>query len=92
MEVHCLQVLKIVHHYVNSCFDWLISGQQGVNPSREVISILSGKYKGFTFVHSVKMNGTGGLYIQLRYLWLNSFVSKVSGVQSMNSPKLKGRY
>ena len=50
MEVHCLQVLKIVYHYANSCFDWLISGQQSVNPSREAISILSGKYKGFTFV------------------------------------------
>ena len=34
-------------------FDWLISGQQSVNPSREAISILSGKYKGFTFVRPV---------------------------------------
>ena len=35
-------------------FDWLISGQQGVDPWREAISILSGKYKRFTFVHPVQ--------------------------------------
>ena len=45
--------MKIVHHYANSCFDWLKSGHQIVNPSREAISILSGKYKRFTFVHPV---------------------------------------
>ena len=28
VEVHyCLETMKIVHHYANSCFDWLISGQ-----------------------------------------------------------------
>ena len=53
VEVQCLQVLKIVHHYASSCFDWLISGHQSFNPSKEAISILSGKYKGFTFVHLV---------------------------------------
>ena len=37
--------MKIVHHDANGHFDWLISGHQGVNPSREVISILSGKDK-----------------------------------------------
>ena len=42
-----------MHHYANGCFDWLISGQQSVNPSREAISILSGKYKRFTLVHPV---------------------------------------
>ena len=45
--------MKIVHHHANGRFDWLISGHQSVNSSREVISILSGKYKRFTFVHSV---------------------------------------
>ena len=50
---HCPQTMKIVHHHANGCFDWLISGQQSVNPSREAISILSGKYKRFTFVHPV---------------------------------------
>ena len=53
VEGHCLQAMKIVHHHANGSFDWLISGQQSVNPSREAISILSGKYKRFTFVHPV---------------------------------------
>ena len=53
VEVHCLQGMKIMHHHANGCFDWLISGQQGGNPSREAISILSGKYKSFTLVHPV---------------------------------------
>ena len=56
VEVHCLQVLKIVYHYANSCFDWLISEQQSVNPSREAMSILSGKYKGFTFFHPIQQS------------------------------------
>ena len=46
--------MKIVRHNVNSRFDRLISGHQSVNPSREAISILSGKYKRFTFVHLVR--------------------------------------
>ena len=50
MEAHCLLAVKIVHHHANGRFDWLISGHQSVNPSREAISILSGKYKRFTFV------------------------------------------
>ena len=37
-------------HYANDCFDWLISGQQSINSSREATSILSGKCKRFTFV------------------------------------------
>ena len=53
VEYHCLQAMKIVHHYVNSCFDWLTSEQQNVNPWREAISLLSVKYKRFTFVHPV---------------------------------------
>ena len=56
MEGHCLQVIKIVHHHANGRFDWLISEQQSVNPSREAISILSGKYKGFTFVRHVDIH------------------------------------
>ena len=43
--------MKIMHHYVDSCFEWLISGDQSVNPLMEATSILSGKYKRFAFVH-----------------------------------------
>ena len=53
LEDHCLQAMKIVHHYANERFDWIISEHHSVNTSREVISILSGKYKRFTFVRSV---------------------------------------
>ena len=53
VEGHCLQAMKTVPHYANSCFDWLISGQQSDNPLREATSILSGKYKRFTFVRPV---------------------------------------
>ena len=53
VEGHCLHAMKIVHHYANSCFDWLISEQQSGNPLIEAISILSGKHKRFTFVHPV---------------------------------------
>ena len=42
-----------MRHHTNGRFDWLISGHQSVNPSREAISILSGKYKRFAFVHPV---------------------------------------
>ena len=44
-----------MHHHANGHFAWLISGQQSVNPLREAISILSGKYKRFTFVNPVVM-------------------------------------
>ena len=46
-----LQAMKVVYYYANSCFDWLISGKQTDDPLREATSILSGKYKRFTFVH-----------------------------------------
>ena len=49
----CLQAMKNVHHHANGRFDWLIFEHQSVNPLREVIFILSGKYKRITFVHSV---------------------------------------
>ena len=45
--------MKIVRHHANSRFDWLISGNHSVNLSREAISLLSGKYKRFTFVYPV---------------------------------------
>ena len=51
MEDHCLQAMKIVHHHGH--FGWLVSGHQSVNPSREAISILSGKCKRFTFAYRV---------------------------------------
>ena len=50
---HCIEAINIVRHHANGSFDWLISDHQSVNPSREAISILSGKYKRFTFVHPV---------------------------------------
>ena len=53
VEGHCLQVMKIVHHYAISYSDWLISEHQSIKTSRVVISILSGKYKRFTFVNPV---------------------------------------
>ena len=37
VEDHCLQALKIVHHYADGCFGWLISRHQSINPSTEVI-------------------------------------------------------
>ena len=53
LEGHCLEAMKVMHHHANGRFDWLISEHQSVNPSREAISILSEKYKRFTFVHPV---------------------------------------
>ena len=50
MAGHCLLAMKIMHLYANGCFDWLISGQQSVNPSREAISIASGKYRKKVYV------------------------------------------
>ena len=53
VESDGLQAMKIMHHHPNNYFDWLTAGQQNVGPSSEAISILSGKYKRFTFVHPV---------------------------------------
>ena len=47
--------MKVMHHHTNGRFDWLISEHQSANPSREAISILSGKYKRFKFVHPVEL-------------------------------------
>ena len=63
---HCLQAIKAVYHHANGRFDWLISGYQSVNPWREAISILSGKHKRFTFVHSVI---SGFLQIIKRFIY-----------------------
>ena len=56
VEGHCLQAMKIVRQHANSRFDWLISGHQSIHSIRETISILSGKYKRFTFDHPVIAN------------------------------------
>ena len=44
------------------------------------MSIYSAKLKGLLNkqLHKDKMNGIGGLYMQLRYSWLNSFLRKTS--------------
>ena len=52
------EAMKIVHHHANGRFDWLIFEYQNINPSKEAISILSGKYKRFTFVHPVPADKT----------------------------------
>ena len=69
VEFHCIEAVKIVHHQANGRRDSLASEHQSVDPSREAISILSGKYKRFTFVHPVfetKMNDTA-------FLWLHFY-------------------
>ena len=38
------------------CLRSLISGQQSVNPSREAICMMTGKYERLTFVHLVDTN------------------------------------
>ena len=45
VEGHCHQAIKIMHHHANG----------NINPSREAISIMSGKYKRFTFVDPVHL-------------------------------------
>ena len=57
-----LQAMKIVRYYANSCFDRLISRQQSDNPLREATSILSGKYKRFTFVHPENQHSFGNTW------------------------------
>ena len=56
VEGHCLQAVKIMRHHANGRFDWLIFGHQSVNPLREAISVLSGKYKRFTCVNNQLCN------------------------------------
>ena len=47
-----------MHHHATGCCDWLISEHQSADPSGEVISMLSEKYKRFTFVHPVAVGAT----------------------------------
>ena len=42
-----------MYHHVNGRLDWSTSEHQSIYASREAISILSGKYKRYTFVHPV---------------------------------------
>ena len=70
VEGDCLLAMKIVHLYANGCFDWLISGQESVNPSREAISIMSGKYKRFMFLHPVASDYSERLYLTLKMITL----------------------
>ena len=70
MEGHYLIAVKIVHHHANGRFDWLISVHQSVNPSREAISILSGKYKNLRLLimcTPINLTSTleGGLIIKI---------------------------
>ena len=58
VEGNFLQTIRVVRHHANGRFDWLILGHQSVNPSREAIYILSGKYERFTFVHTVAPKST----------------------------------
>ena len=39
VEGHCLQAMGVMHHHAIERFDWLISGQENVNLTREAISI-----------------------------------------------------
>ena len=55
VECHCFQAMKIVRYQANGRFECFLSGHQRVNPSREAISILSGKHKRFTLVHPVPL-------------------------------------
>ena len=67
-----------MRHHANGSFDWLISGQQSVNLSREAIPILSGKYKRFTFVHP------GGI-LMISPLMVSSKLVKVSQKRCLRS-------
>ena len=48
-----VKAIKTVHHHDNGSFAWSISGPQSINHLREAISVMSGKYKRFMFVHAV---------------------------------------
>ena len=66
-----------MRHHANGRFDWLISGHQSVNPTREAISILSGKYKRFTFVHHVVDNSTN--IVANRYVFYGNDTFETGG-------------
>ena len=69
----CLQAMKIVHYYANSCFDLLISGQQSDNPLREAVSLLSEKYERFTFVHPVNFEKKLKIF-KIHDYWINQYL------------------
>ena len=46
-------LFELVKYIMNELVDWLISEHESVNPSKEAISVLSGKYKKLTFFHLV---------------------------------------
>ena len=68
---------EIMRHHANGRFDWLTSGHRSVNSLKETTSILSGKYKRFTFVHPVPLMacshepGTTHYPGQLTNPWVN---------------------
>ena len=84
VEGHCVQATKIVRHYANGRLDWLISGHQSVNPWREAISILSGKYKRLTFVHPVPLM----FFIFAKELTLLVPIGRIKGALHFNSYSL----
>ena len=65
--------MTIVYHHANGRFDWLISGQQSVNPSRDAISILSGIYKGVTFIHPVAQSTIAKKYLNNIFKLKNNY-------------------
>ena len=63
-----------MRHHANGRFDWLIFEHQSVNSPREAISILSGKYKRFTFVHP--MMSHHHLYLYRKLVTVLSLINK----------------
>ena len=61
--------MKIVHHYVSGRFDWLIFGQQSVNPSRESILYCMANTKDF----------------RLSILWLKAILKIATRSSTMRS-------
>ena len=67
VEDHCSQAINIVRHQANGRFDWLISGHQSVDLSREAIlyflQFLSGKHKDLRLSILCANNGSLSLAI-----------------------------
>ena len=84
LKGHCLEAMKIVHHHANGIFDWLISEHQSVNPSREAISTLSGKYKRFTFVHHVVVVIENNITVRLLCQCTFLHISRCTGWTNVN--------
>ena len=77
----------MVHHHANGRFDWFIFEHWSVNPLREAISILYGKYRRFTFVHPVTSRIIFRFYAVLRVFVLYSHYG-----DSGSSKKLNGHH